>query len=133
MKITFKQAGEINKSLEHIYAKNPGLEKTKFDYAQKRFFEKNFSKIFNEYNQKLANIRINNALEDKTTGEILLDQMNPREFKYSKEGLIKCLNEEKELENEYNAKEIEVEPFISSFVPEVTTETEKELLTGLLI
>lgn len=132
MKKTFKELNEIDDIMGQIYAKNPELKNTKFAYAYKRFTDKNFVPLLTEF-QKMQNyIRIDNALEDPQTKQILEDLSNPRKYKYSKEGLKKCIEQEIDLLSEFNVKEVEIETFISSYIPTLT-EYEKEILQGTII
>ncbi|MFA5197693.1 MAG: hypothetical protein WC437_04730 [Patescibacteria group bacterium] len=130
---TFKDLQDIDLLVSNLYSKDKTLEKSKFGYAYKRFIEKNYMPAIKEMQEKLSDVRINNALEDKNTKEILITKENSRGFKYSKEGLKKCVAEERKTVDEFEKKEIEIIPFISSYVPEGLSEEDKELLTGLVI
>ncbi len=130
---TFKELREIDALVGQLYSKNPNIRNTKFGYAYKKFSQKNYNNLFQEFRDKIDYIRVDNALEDSNTKEVLYSQADERGFKYSKEGLKKCIAEENKAVEEYNAKEIEIDPYISSVVPEELTEDDKELLKGLLI
>jgi hypothetical protein len=123
---------KIDTLIGNLFKRNPSLQNTKFGYAYKRFFEKNIEQILSEYRKEIKLAQVNNALEDPKTNEILIDPQNPRGYKYSKEGLAKIISEEFEIEKEWFEKEIEVEPFFSSHVPEELLDEEKEELKGLL-
>ena len=72
IKKTFKQLKEINQLYGTLLnKKDSNFAKTKLGYAFKRFQEKCINKIFNDYNDTLQNIRVDNALEDPKTKEIL--------------------------------------------------------------
>jgi hypothetical protein len=134
MKKLFKELIEIDELVGELYSKDKTLENSKFGYAYNRFTKKNISPIVKERNEKILYVRINNALEDKNTKEILKDHMDPvRGYKYSKDGLSKCIEEERKIMSEYEEKEFEVEPYISSLVPEGLSDEQKELLKGILI
>ncbi|HLD92209.1 MAG TPA: hypothetical protein VI795_02300 [Patescibacteria group bacterium] len=130
---TFKELQEVDQLVASLYAKDKVLSQSKFGYAYKRFSDKFYFPVVGELKQKLQDIRVDNAMEDKNTKEILVEKENVRGFKYTKEGLKNCIKQERELFEEYDKKEIEFEPFISSYVPEGLTEDETLLLKGVLI
>lgn len=135
MKTTFKKLQEIDSVVAGLYTKNPTLKEGKFGYAYKRFYEKNYEKVLEEYRAELADIRIDNALEDEKTKAILKDlDSRGRGFQYSKESLKAVLKAERGLDEKWNAKEIEVEPFFikPENLPELT-ENQVELLKGTII
>lgn len=133
MKKTFNELNEIDLVIGELYSKNPTLRDTKFGYAYKRFAENNYIPLYKEMIEAKNNARIDNALEDEKTKEILLDPASQRGFKYSKEGLKSVIKAEKQIQELFDVKEIEIKPFISSFIPEEITDEQKELLTGILI
>lgn len=133
MKKTFDELLDIDIIVGELYKNDENLKKSKFGYAYKRFFVKNIEPTKKEYNEEVTNIRIDNALEDEKTKELKNDPTNIRGFKYSKEGLKKCVQQENELLKTYLLKEIEVQPYISSLIPEGLTEEARTLLTGVLI
>jgi len=130
---TFNQLQEVDSLMANLYNKDKTLLNSKMGYAYKRFSEKYFFPIIKELEEKLQDIRVANAMENKDTKEILADKENARGYKYTKEGLLKCMKEERELLKEFEKREIEVEPFISAFVPKDLTEDEISLLKGILI
>lgn len=133
IKKTYKELREIDNIVGKAYQKNEVLEKSKFGYAYKRFSEKNFIPTVKKHNEQLADVRIDNALEDEKTKEILLDERpNSRGFKYNKEGLKKVMVAEKKLDEEFNVKEIEIEPFICKDVPNDFSEEEIKMMKGLV-
>jgi len=131
-KITFKELQEIDSLVANLYTKDKTLQNSKMGYAYKRFSEKFYFPVVKELQQKTQDIRVDNAMEDKNTKEILADGNNVRGYKYTKEGLKNCMKQERELVEEYDKREIEIEPFISSFKPENLTDEEKELLKGII-
>lgn len=136
IKKTFKELSEIDGIVGGLYQKNPTLRDTKFGYAYKRFSEKNIAPTVKLYSDVLNDIRIDNALTDETTHALLIDKESTRGFKYSKEGLKSVIKEERNLQEKFDVKEIDVEPFISTFVPadlSNLSNEQKELLTGLLL
>ena len=132
MKKTFKELQEIDQLIGYLYQVDPKLKDTKFGYAFNKLSNHVLVPAINKFRERIEIIRVNNALEDSNKA-ILLDKENPRGFKYSKEGLTKCMEEEIKLTEAYDKEEFEFEPYISSFTPEQLTEDQKELLTGILI
>lgn len=133
-KKSFKELQEIDSLVANLYKQQPGLENTKFGYAYKRFSEKFYFPKVKEMSNEVMNARIDNSLEDPTTKEVLSDP-NPRGrgFKFSREGLKKVIELENQITEKWENKEIEVEPHISSYVPEVLTEEQAEMLKGILL
>lgn len=130
---TFRDLSLLDQIVGNMYAKNPKLKESKFGYAYQRFFDKNNAPTNKLFKEKLTDIAVENALEDKETKAIIHDKNNIRGFAFSKEGLKKVLKQERELQEEFWLKDIEVEPYISSYVPENLTEEEKEALKDILI
>ncbi len=135
IKKTFKELKDIDNVVGDLYAEDKELQKTKFGYAYKRFIEKYYIPAIQKFNEKIQFIRIDNALEDPKTKELLTDTdpKNYRGYKYSKEGLKKCITEETEASLEYQKEEIQIEPFLSSFIPSNITEEQKAILSGVVI
>jgi len=132
IKKTFKELGTIDNMIGSLYRKHEKLERTKFGYAYKRFADKNFYPHAEKYQQDLGMIRIDNAMEDKDTKEVLVDRSNQRGFKYTKQGLKDCIKAEIKLNNEWDEKEIEIEPYMSSMIPAELSEEEVNMLRGLV-
>jgi hypothetical protein len=132
MNMKLKTLNEIDQLVNQLYRQDPKLKDTKFGYAYKRFVEKNYQSHLKDYQLDISTARVEHALEDEKTKEVLTDRLNERGFKYSKEGLKAIMKAEAELTEKWNNKEVEVEPFISSHVPELT-EDQRELLSGILI
>jgi hypothetical protein len=132
MKKLFKDLQEIDSLVGELYGKNPELKQSKFGYAYKRYSAKNYEPIVKDFRDELEGIRIDNALEDDKTHEILTDRANSRGYKYSKEGLKAVIDAEKKLIEKFNDKEVEVTPFITTNIPEEISTELKELLTGIL-
>lgn len=132
--MTFKELREISIIVSDLYIKFPNLGDTKFGYSWKRFYEKNIEKTTQEFQQALTDARIDNALVDPITKAVLLDEKDKIHggFKFDKDGAKKVSRDEQKIVDEFNAKEIEVTPYISPFVPELNEE-QKELLKGILI
>ena len=133
---TFKELQEVDQLVAFLYAKDKTLSQSKFGYAYKRFSEKYYFLFVKELQEKIQDIRVDNALEDKNTKEILIDKDNNRGYKYTKEGLKNCMKLERELLEEYDKKEIEVEPYITSWTGSeytILTDEEKELLKGIIL
>lgn len=135
IKMTFKQMREMNGAFSILEHKNPLIAETKFGYAFKRFFEKNIAHVFKEYNMKLSIIRIESALTDEKTKAVLTSddaQKGGRGFQYNKEGLKDVMVAESKLEENWDSKEYDVEPFISKDVPKLN-ESEIEVFKGFII
>lgn len=134
MKKTIKELQEIDSVVGSLYQKDQNLEKTKFGYAYKRFCEINYIPHLKKYEQNILDLRIDNALENPTTKEILIDDKpGQRGFKYSKEGLKLVIAAERRTTDDFEKMEIEIKPFRSAHIPEGITEEETELLTGTVI
>lgn len=133
MKKTFKELQEVDQVVAKLYEKYPELRQTKFGYAYTKFLKsKDYEEISKEFNEELVSVRIDNALEDEKTKEVIIDKENPRGFKFSKQGLKKCLEAEKKIIEEFYPKEVEVEPYLSSYIPDIG-DGDKELLKGLIL
>jgi len=130
---TFKELQEVDVMVGGLYQKNPDLKQSKFGYAYKRFSDKNYVPIAKDFNEELGALRVQFALEDKTTGEVLIDRMNPRGFKYTKQGLTELMAEEKKLAEKYDAMDVEINPFLSKMIPEGLEDDQMEMLSGLVL
>lgn len=130
---TFKELQEVDQLVGGLYSVDKTLKDTKFGYAYKRFTEKFYVPVIKEFQDRINDVRIENALENPTTKEILTDEANPRGYKYSKEGLKKVIEAEKKIVDEFDNREIEIEVWKSSFIPEGLTEYTTELLTGIVL
>jgi len=131
---TFKELQEVDILVGALYEKNPGLKDGKFGYSYKRFIEKNYMSHLKEFQHELNDVRIDNAIEDPKTKEILRDPTNSRGFRYTKEGLKKVIEQENEINEKWNVKEIEVEAFICPIESLPTlTDNQREALVGILI
>lgn len=129
---TYKELMEVDTMIGKLYKADPLLKETKFGHAYNKFYKENADKVTKELQERLIDLRIDNALEDETTKAIIRDEKSATGFAHSKDQLKKLNKEEKELLEKFLAKEIEVIPYISSFSPELTDE-QKEILTGLII
>lgn len=133
---TFKEFEELDKIVASIFIKNEKLRGSKFGYTWNRLCQKNYFSVAKEFNEKLADIRIEYALEDEKTKEILIDKLNPRAYKYSKDGLKNCVKAERDMIKEFDSKEIEYEPYFCTSLPEEITSLPEEIFNmfvGLII
>jgi hypothetical protein len=133
MKITFKKLLEVDTIVASIYKKNPELKEGKFGYGYKRFYEKSYAPNLKKYQDELADIEIDNALEDEKTKAILYNN-DKTNYLYSKEGLKKVRQQKDELFEKWNKEEVEIEPYIikEEHLPELTKE-QREELDGIII
>ncbi len=132
MKKTYEELLEIDNIVGGLYKDNPVLKESKFGYAYTKFYKLNIEKVQKEFNEELQDIGINNALEDEKTKAIILDEKSATGYAHSKEQLKQYLKEYREVKERFLAKEIDVKPYISPLVPEMTNE-QKDILTGLII
>tara|TARA_R110002126_G_scaffold17316_5_gene67755 strand:+ start:1535 stop:1942 length:408 start_codon:yes stop_codon:yes gene_type:complete len=135
MKKTVKELLVIDDMVGVMYREDVELKNTKFGYAYGRFFDKNLAGVIKERTQDITEARITNALVAKDTGAIIYSKENPRGFDYSPDGLKKVIKAETEISEAFEAKEIEVEPYICAKenLPKKMTAERKEALTGLVI
>lgn len=129
---TFLELAEIDSIVGSLYKADPKLRETKFGYAYTKFYKKNYEPILNEFKEQLEVVRIDHALEDEKTKAILKDENTSRGYQYSKQGLKDVMNAEKEITKKFEIKEITIEPYISSYIPEMADE-QKEILTGIVL
>jgi len=134
LKKTYLELLEIDAIIAKLFKKNPKLKDGKFGYGYERFFKLNLEKIMNEMEEKRQDIRTENALTDKSTGELLYTDLNnqQRNYRYDKAGMMKMNLEMRVLNKEYENKSYEVIPYFISEMPEILDE-ERELLVGCLI
>ncbi len=133
IKRTFKELQEVDAMVGGLYQAKPTLKDSKFGYAYKRFTEKNYAPLVRDFNEELMGVRVQYALEDDKTKEVLIDRMNPRGFKYSKEGLKNVMMEERKLSEKWDVKEVVITPFLSPTIPEGLTEDQEKMLSGLVL
>ncbi len=133
VKRTVKEIQEIDAVMGNLYSKDPTMQNTKLGYAYKKFIDKFYQPAITKFQEDLADARVDFALTDKTTGEVLVDKENPRGFKYDKENLKKVMAAESKLSKEWQEKEVIIIPFIVKDVPKVLTEEQRDLLKGILI
>ncbi len=133
MKKTFKELKEIDIIVGTLYAKNPSIKDGKFGYWYTKFLKKNYNPIQEEINEKISDCQLLNALVDEKTKEILYTDEFQKQYKFDKEGRQRLIDFIRKIDKEYNDKEIEIIPCISSEVPEELFEEDKELLRGLII
>lgn len=132
-KRTFKHLAELDRYAGYLFQTYPDLQDSKFGYAYKRFSEKNYKGIYQQYVSMLGVIRIEHALEDPVTKAILRSEDKGRGFQYSKEGLKAVIKAEDELDKAWDSKEFDVEPYFVKEIPFTPSEEGRELLLGLLI
>ncbi len=129
---TFKELQEVDSMIGELYKKNPKLKDTKFGYAYKRFSDKNYAPVVRDFQDELAFCRVDNALEDPSTKEVLIDRMNQRGYKYSKAGLKACMEAEKKIVEYWDGRDIEITPFLTKDVPTDLNDDQIELLQGVV-
>lgn len=129
---TFKELTEIDLLVAELYKNDPTLERSKFGYAYKRFADKNFYPINKEYRLELQDIRIDNAIEDATTKEVIVDHSNPRGFKYTKESLKFVVKAEIDTEKKWESKECSIIPHFTTMVPKDLSQEEVDMLVGVV-
>ena len=134
-KRTFKHLAELDRYAGYLFQTHSELQDSKFGYAYKRFSEKSYKGVYQQYVDALGDIRIDNALEDPVTKAILRTPPGEkgRGFQYSKEGLKAVIKAETELDADWENKEFDVGPFIVSEIPFTPSDEGKGLLLGLLI
>ena len=133
---TFEELIKIDNMMGSMFRVNPKLLEGKFGYAYKRFSEKNLSQHLKQFREELTDIRIEHALTDEKTKEIIFDKESDRGFKYSKEGLKEVLKAERKLDEKWDKKVIKIVPYIMAndgLVDVELTEIQKEAFTGLFI
>jgi len=131
---TIKEIKEADQVVGKLYQTTPGLMDSKFGYAWKRFTENNYLPTLKKLQEEVNDARIDNALEDPITREVLRDQTNPRGYKYTKEGLKAVIKKENEISDRYDLIEIEVEPYlvVEENLPKLNEE-QREALVGMVI
>ncbi len=133
MKKTFEELTEVDQIIGQLYAKKPDLKNTKFGYAYDKFYKLNIKPVADRMRDEILDVRVENAMEDKTTKQILADKTSFRGFLYTKAGLRDVIKAEREIEERYSNEEVEVQPYFSSYIPEELEDYQKELLLGLII
>jgi len=130
IKITFEKMLEVSEALRKFLNAD---KETKFTYAINKFYKLNIKKVFDEYNEELAGIRVDSALVEEKTRAIVYDKETARGFAYDKEGLKAVMSAEKALQKKWETKEFTVIPYKAKAndVPELT-QSEEELLKGLV-
>lgn len=133
IKRTIKEIQEIDQIVAGLYGKDAKLQQGKFGYAYKRFVEKNYQPAITRLQEKLADVRVDFALTDPTSKELLLDKENARGYKYDKDGMKKVMEAERKLAKDWETEEITITPFISKEVPKELSDEQKEILKGIII
>ena len=132
MKKTFKDLLQIDSVVAELYKQFPELPQTKFGYAYKKFYKKNYEPISKEFAEEIQDSHIDNALEDDKTKALILDEKSATGYAHTREQWKAIRKATKEITEKYENKEIEITPYISSYIPELTEE-QKEILTGYII
>ena len=135
MKKTFSELKEIDEVVGALYTKNPKLGDGKFGYAYNKFYEKNVKPINEEIQDKMMDFKIDNAMTDPVTKELLYEKADERgnkAYKYTKEGMKNLIKDQRKFLKEIQAKSVEIKPYITKDVPEMTEE-QKEALKGCVI
>ncbi len=130
---TFQELNEADNLVGVLYKKDPTLRDTKFGYAYNRFYQKNFENLLKEFQKELELVRAEHALEDEKTKALILDDKNPRGFAYSKQGFKSVVEAEEKFLEKFNKKEVEIEPYFATFIPEDMNDYTREKLIGLVI
>lgn len=130
MKLNLEQLNEINNVVAELYKKDEHLKQGKFGYAYNKFYQKNTQVILDELKEAITISNVNNALEDEKTKALITDEKG--KYKYSKEGKIALLKEQKAIVEEYYKKEIELTLYLSPVKPEMTEE-QYEVLKGVIV
>lgn len=129
----FKELNDLYNTFDIACQKTPELANTKLGYAFKIFFNKNCKQAFQDYNEELEMLRVDNAATDDKGCLISNPEDKVRGFKYEKSAFKILLIAEKKLLKEWNIKEFEVEPYFSREIPDYLSEIEKEEYAGLII
>lgn len=99
---------------------------TKLSYAVARML-KRCQKPIEDYNAKIEDIRLDNALEDEKTKAVLRDEA--QQYKFSKEGLRKIIEEQRKLLD----GEIEIEPYIATAIPDDLSDDARVAFEGFVL
>lgn len=130
-KMTFKQMVEFNNTWLDLVRKDKKILDTKFAYTVFKFIKINLNSVFDEYNEVLADLHINYALEDKDTKAVITKD-SVRGYEYNKDDLRSLIREERKLEKEWSTKEYEVETIISKDCPKLN-DSQLEVFKGLVL
>jgi hypothetical protein len=149
MKKTFKDIRFFNLSAQGFLKKDPANLQTKLGYAIQKLSEGDIKKVITEYSneyqglyyENVEKVQVNEALTDKATGAILNAPKDAdRPYQYSKEGLLAVMKAEKEFQKivekfneDYDAKEFEISPFIVTEVPEDLDEVTIKAFEGFVL
>jgi hypothetical protein len=130
----FKEIEDADSIIALLLEKNEKMEKGKLTYAWKRFVEKNYRSLATELGDKLQDNRVEHAMTDPKTKELLYTNDKNTSYKYTKEGMKALLEAQRKLKKEYEEMDIEIVPFFvkKEDLPELNEE-EREILTGLII
>lgn len=129
----FKELRDIDQLVANLYTRNETIKKGKFGYYYTKFYKKNIQPTIDEKEEKLADARLENALTDEKTKEVLYTDITNTAYKFDKEGTKRLIQFNRALQKEYDAKEIEIVPVVSIEIPSELSDEEKEELRGLVI
>ncbi len=129
---TFKELQDIDQVVGAIYARVPTIKDTKFGYAYKRFVDKTYMPVVREYQDAIGEARLDFALEDPKTKEVIIDRTNSRGYKYTKADLKELIKAEKRIADEFDERAIEVISHYCKTVPPELTEDEVAELKGII-
>jgi len=127
MKLTFETIQSLNEEINSLYS-DVNFTKTKLGYAVKRVYNSSLKKIFQEFNDELEDARIDNALTDEKTKEIMYDATG--KYKYSKDGLKAMIARSKEIIAAWDVKEFDIAPYFVQELPELT-QAQAEAFKGI--
>jgi len=102
------------------------LPQTKLSYAVARML-KRCQRPLEDYNGKIEDLRLEQALEDEKTKAVLRDEQ--QQYKFSKAGLKKVLEDQRGL----LSQEIEIEPYTATALPEDLSDDVRIAFEGFVI
>lgn len=129
----FKKLQEIDAMIGSMYKDKPDLRHSKFAYAYKKFADKSYYPNLKTYYEEINDACVANALTNKETGAMIINDKNPRGFDFDKEGLKQVIKAERRIKGEWDDKDIEVFPFNCTDIPSDLSDEQKELFEGLII
>lgn len=111
------------------YLKNLNGEKTKLSYAIEKV-DKKLQNYFDEYNEAVNDVRIDNAATDDN-GVLLTDEKG--NFRFTKEGLKAKNKADKRLSEEWGEKKFNVDAYFTTEIPEDLSEEMQSAFAGFVI
>lgn len=146
---TFKQIVNFNTQADVFVKRSPTNVHTKLGYALSKVTDgsvgavlKNFNKAYRDaYFDKVRKAMIDNALTDKVTGAVLLSlRGSERPYLFAPEGLKNVIKAEADfndymdtLNQEWENKEFEINPYMAAELPEDLTDLEREAFKGFVL